>query len=81
MTACATIRDLMGVPERIFRIEDTNGDGIADKSTVVFEGFNKDIAADILGGIMVHASGDIYATIAPDLWRLRDTNGDGMLDS
>ncbi len=74
-------RDLTGVPERIFRIEDTNGDGIADKSTVVFEGFNKDIAADILGGIMVHASGDIYATIAPDLWRLRDTNGDGVLDS
>ena len=46
----------------------------------MFEGFNKDIAADILGGIMVHSSGDIYATIAPDLWRLRDTNGDGILD-
>lgn len=74
-------RDLMGVPERIFKVEDTNGDGIADKSTVVFEGFNEDIAADILGGIMVHASGDVYATIAPDLWRLRDTNGDGILDA
>jgi len=74
-------RDLMGVPERIFRIEDTDGDGLADKSTVVFEGFNKDVAADILGGVMVHASGDIYATIAPDLWRLRDTNGDGVLDA
>jgi putative membrane-bound dehydrogenase-like protein len=73
-------RDLMGVPERIFKIEDTNGDGIADKSTVIFEGFNEDIAADILGGIMIHASGDVYATIAPDLWRLRDTNGDGILD-
>jgi quinoprotein glucose dehydrogenase len=73
-------RDLMGVPERIFKIEDTDGDGIADKSTVIFEGFNEDIAADILGGIMVHSSGDIYATIAPDLWRLRDTNGDGILD-
>ncbi len=74
-------RDLMGVPERIFRVEDTDGDGIADKSTVVYEGFNKDIAADILGGIMIHPSGDVYATIAPDLWRLRDTNGDGILDS
>ena len=74
-------RDLMGVPERIFRIEDTNGDGIADTSTVVYEGFNEDIAADILGGIMIHASGDVYATIAPDLWRLRDTNGDGILDT
>ena len=73
-------RDLMGVPERIFRVEDTDGDGVADKSTVVFEGFNQDIAADILGGIMIHSSGDIYATIAPDLWRLRDTNGDGILD-
>ncbi len=74
-------RDLLGVPERIFRIEDTNGDGIADKSTVAFEGFNEDLAADILGGIMVHASGDVYATIAPDLWRLRDTNRDGVLDT
>ncbi len=74
-------RDLLGVAERIFRIEDTNGDGIADKSTVAFEGFNEDIAADILGGVMVHSSGDIYATIAPDLWRLRDTNGDGLIDS
>jgi quinoprotein glucose dehydrogenase len=73
-------RDLMGLPERIFKIEDTNGDGIADKSTVIFEGFNEDIAADILGGIMVHSSGDIYATIAPDLWRLRDTDGNGTLD-
>jgi putative membrane-bound dehydrogenase-like protein len=73
-------RDLMGVPERIFKIEDTDGDGIADKSTVVFEGFNEDIAADILGGIMIHPSGDLYATIAPDLWRLRDTNRDGIYD-
>jgi quinoprotein glucose dehydrogenase len=73
-------RDLMGVPERIFKIEDTNGDGIADTSTVVFEGFNEDIAADILGGVMIHSSGDVYATMAPDLWRLRDTNGDGILD-
>ncbi|MCC7044135.1 MAG: HEAT repeat domain-containing protein, partial [Acidobacteria bacterium] len=73
-------RDLMGVPERIFKVEDTNGDGVADKSTVIFEGFNEDIAADILGGIMVHSSGDVYATIAPDLWRLRDTDGNGTLD-
>jgi quinoprotein glucose dehydrogenase len=73
-------RDLMGVPERIYKVEDTDGDGVADKSTVVFSGFNEDIAADILGGIMVHESGDIYATIAPDLWRLRDTDGDGLLD-
>jgi putative membrane-bound dehydrogenase-like protein len=73
-------RDLMGVPERIFKVEDSDGDGVADKSTVVYEGFNEDIAADILGGVMIHPSGDLYATIAPDLWRLRDTNGDGIFD-
>ena len=73
-------RDVMVVEEKIYRIEDTDGDGLADKSTLVFSGFNEDLAADILGGIMVHESGDIYATIAPDLWRLRDTTGDGTLD-
>jgi putative membrane-bound dehydrogenase-like protein len=74
-------RDLMGVPERIFKVEDTDGDGVADKSTVVFEGFNEDIAADILGSVMIQPNGDLYATIAPDLWRLRDTNGDGIFDA
>lgn len=73
-------RDVMVVEEKIFKIEDTDADGIADKSTVVFSGFNEDLAADILGGIMVHESGDVYATIAPDLWRLRDTDGNGTLD-
>ncbi len=72
-------RDLTAFKERIYRLEDTNGDGIADLSEVVFEGFNEDIAADILGGILVHG-GDVYATMAPDVWRLRDTNGDHTLD-
>ena len=72
-------RDLTVVAERIFRVEDTDSDGIADSSVVVHEGFNEDIASDIAGGILVDGE-NLYVTIAPDLWRLRDTTGDGLFD-
>lgn len=72
-------RDLTVIKERIYRLEDTSGDGVADTSRLVFAGFNEDVASDILGGLMLH-NGDIYATAAPDLWRLRDTDGDGIFD-
>src|SRR5690606_12844986 len=72
-------RDLTVVAERVFRVEDTDGDGIADRSTVVHEGFNDDIASDIAGGILVRGE-HIYVTAAPDLWLLRDTTGDGLYD-
>ncbi len=73
-------RDLMHVQDRVYRLADTNDDGVADTSTLVFSGFNEDMAGDILGGILRHESGDLYVTIAPDLWRLRDTDGDGVFD-
>jgi putative membrane-bound dehydrogenase-like protein len=71
--------DLSVIKERIYRIEDTNHDGVADRSRVVFEGFNEDVASDILGSILLH-DGDIYATAAPNLWRLHDSDGDGVFD-
>lgn len=72
-------RDLMVVAERVFRVEDTDGDGLADRSRVVHEGFNDDVASDIAGGILIDDE-DLYVTAAPDLWRLRDTTGDGLYD-
>ena len=72
-------RDLTTYKERIYRIRDTDGDGRADESLVVFEGFNEDVASDIAGGVLAH-QGALYVTAAPDLWRLRDTNGDGVMD-
>jgi hypothetical protein len=72
-------RDLTVVAERVFRVDDTDGDGIADRSTVVHEGFNEDIASDIAGGILLHGD-DLYVTAAPDLWRLSDSTGDGVYD-
>lgn len=73
-------RDLTVVAERIFRVDDRDGDGLADRSQVVHEGFNADIASDIAGGILFD-EGTLYVTAAPDLWRLRDTTGDGLFET
>ncbi|WP_165075267.1 PVC-type heme-binding CxxCH protein [Paludisphaera rhizosphaerae] len=64
--------------DRIRMVEDGDGDGKADRSTIFADGFN-----EILGGIGagVLARGDsVWFACIPDLWRLRDTNGDGKAD-
>ncbi len=71
-------RDLAVLQERVFRIEDTRGDGLADRSQVLYEGFNEEIS-DIAAGVLAYGD-DVYVTVAPDLWRLRDTTGDGWAD-
>lgn len=71
-------QDLTVHSEKIHRLVDTDGDGIADHSTVFAEGFNTEVTG-IAAGVMAYR-GDVYATIAPDLWKLRDTDGDGIAD-
>jgi quinoprotein glucose dehydrogenase len=71
--------DLTVGKEGLYRIEDTNGDGLADQSTLILEDFN-DLVSDVLHDILWY-KGDLFATISPDLWRLRDTNGDGVIDT
>jgi len=73
-------RDLMVIKDRIYRLQDTSGIGVADLSQVVYEGFNGNVTSDIAGGVLLY-EGDLYVTAAPDLWRLRDTNGDGVFDA
>ncbi len=73
-------RDLAALKERLVRIQDTNGDGIADRSQVMTEGFNADPGFDVAGGLL-HYGGDLFFGIAPGLWRLRDSNGDGTIDT
>jgi len=62
-----------GKIETITLLEDSHGSGKADKASVFYEGFNRNIS-DILAGVMWY-EGNVYATVAPDLWMLRDTNG------
>lgn len=71
-------RDLTVHSERIYRLEDSDGDGVADKKTVFAEGFNTEVTG-IAAGILWH-DGWVYATIAPDLWRMRDKDDDGVAE-
>lgn len=71
-------KDLTVHSEKIYRLEDSDGDGVADKRTLFAEGFNTEVTG-IAAGILWH-DGWVYCTIAPDLWRLRDTNDDGVAD-
>jgi putative membrane-bound dehydrogenase-like protein len=59
--------------DRVKVLEDTNGDGKADKFTVFAEGLN------IPSGVAV-GHGGVWVANAPDILFLQDTNGDGKAD-
>ena len=59
--------------DRIKILEDTDGDGRADKVTVFADGMS--LATGLLVG-----NGGVYVGEAPHLWFLEDTNGDGVAD-
>lgn len=59
--------------DEIRLVEDTDGDGYADKATVYAEGFNS------IEGLTYHG-GTVYAMHAPFWTALRDTDGDGKAD-
>ncbi len=72
------VRDLTVKKERLHRIADRSGDGVADWAQVLVENFN-DPETDVVGGLLVTRHG-IYVSAAPHLWRLRDTTGDDLPD-
>jgi len=73
------LRDLAELKERLYRIQDTDGDGLADASRIMIEGFNNDPTYDVAGGLLYH-DGDLVFGIAPGVWRLKDDNEDGTID-
>jgi quinoprotein glucose dehydrogenase len=64
--------------DRIKILEDTDGDGKADKATIFADGFN--LPESGIGAGILARKGDVYFTCIPDLWLLKDTNGDGKAD-
>lgn len=60
-------------PHRILRLEDTNGDGVFDKSVVFAD---KMMFPE---GTMWY-DGSLYVGAAPSIWKLTDTNDDGVAD-
>ena len=59
--------------DEIRLVEDTDGDGYADKATVFAKGFNS------IQGLAYH-DGTLYVMHAPFLMALRDTKGTGVAD-
>lgn len=60
--------------DRILVLEDTDGDGAADQSTVFYD------KLIIPGGVLPDGRGGAYVAHAEDLIHLTDTNGDGKAD-
>jgi putative membrane-bound dehydrogenase-like protein len=61
-------------PHRIVRLEDTDGDGRFDRSTVFADKFM------FPEGAMWH-DGSLYVAAPPSIWKLTDTKGDGVADT
>lgn len=64
--------------DRIRRLEDTDGDGKADQTYLVANGFNH-IEEGTGAGVLVRGS-DIYYTNIPKLWKLIDKDDNGTAD-
>ena len=60
--------------DRIRVLEDTDGDGKADKFTTFFEGTTHTM------DVAVHPDGSVYVATRNEILRLRDTDGDGKAD-
>ncbi len=71
-------KDLTFHQERIYKLTDTDRDGVADKITIFAEGFNSPVSG-IAAGVL-YFDGWVYVTAIPDVWRLKDTDGDGVAD-
>ena len=70
--------DLRTISDSIRLLEDTDGSGTADKSTVFATGFQDEITG-VAEGVLWH-NDDVFFTIFPHVWRLRDTDGDDQAD-
>ncbi|MEO8428858.1 MAG: PVC-type heme-binding CxxCH protein, partial [Verrucomicrobiota bacterium] len=72
------VKEYTAESERVKLLEDRDGDGKVDHSTVFAEGFNQIL--DGVGAGVLTRKGNVWFTCIPDLWLLRDTNGDGVAD-
>ncbi len=64
--------------DQVRRLEDKDGDGRAEISTVFAAGFNNPL--DGLAAGVIARDGDVYLTCIPKLWKLRDEDGDGVAE-
>ncbi len=71
-------KDLAVEEDEVWKITDTDGDGIADVSKRILSDFHDEVS-DVAGALLVRDN-DVFVGIGPDMWRLEDTNDDEVLD-
>ena len=64
--------------DRIRLLMDTNGDEVADTTTIFADKFNQ--LEDGTGAGVLEHNGDVFFTCIPKLWRLRDKDNDGVAE-
>lgn len=64
--------------EVIKLLEDTDGDGVADKTTVYRGDFNDPLAGP--SGGLIEKDGTVYFAMIPGIYGLKDTDGDGKAE-
>lgn len=70
--------DYMKHDDRVRLLEDTDGDGRADKSTVFAEHFNGILDGTAAG--VLSRGNNVYLTCIPHLWLLNDNDGNGQAE-
>ena len=66
--------------DRILILEDTDGDGKADKSTVFYQGRDIDAALGICVLANERGEREVIVSAAPNIWRFVDVDGDDKPD-
>jgi quinoprotein glucose dehydrogenase len=64
--------------DRVRRLEDRDGDGVADHATIFSDHYNAPL--DGTGAGLIARDGNVYFTCIPKLYRLPDANDDGVAD-
>lgn len=64
--------------EIIVRLEDSDGDKVAEIVSEAYRGFNTEISG-LAGGVLAF-DGNLYVTCIPSFWKLSDGDGDGRFE-